>query len=270
MAITNDKGLLRIGRGKFFAKRLDDSVGLDQGEGFAFAHQVTSIVYTPNEDKLEENDATSAVGGTLASITVGRKPTIKITDKSFLSDFLAFALMGSKNILTQAATAVTTEVHANVKQGTYVFTDKIGPVTSLVVTPAGGGTAFVLDTDYSVEDLTGFAPAIYIIPGGGIADGDGLNFAYTPTAYTSVEQVAGATKSEINVALKFIGSASYGPRYNFEVWKASVNIDAALEFIQSQTEFGSFDLTFTLLDDSSNHPDVPFIDLRRVDNAATA
>jgi hypothetical protein len=266
MAITNDKSLLRIGRGKFFAKRIDDGA-TPSGEGFVFAHQVNSIVYTPNEEKLEEIDATTGVGGTLASITVSRKPTIKITDKSFLTDFLAFALMGTKSVLTQAADAITAEVHTNVKQGTYVPFDKMGPVTAVTVEPSGGGTAFALDDDYTIEMADDMYPMLYIVPGGGIADAVDIQINYTPTQYSSVEQVAGATKSEIVVALRYIGANSYGPRYNFDVWKASVNIDAALEFIQSANEFGSFDLTFTLLDDSANHSTTPFIDLRRVDNA---
>lgn len=266
MAIANDKSHLRIGRGTFFAKKID-STGL-AGQGFEFAHQVTSLVYTPNETKLEENDATTGAGGVLASITVSRKPTIKISSKSFLSRFIEFALMGTKSILTQAATAVVAEAHANVKQGAYVALNKMGPVTGVVVKNTGGVTTYALTTDYTIEYADGLYPMIYIVPGGTITDGSGLEIGYTPTAYSSVEQVAGGTQSEIVVALRFVNAADgYGAQYSFDVWKASVNIDAALEFIQSGTEFGSYDVTFTLLDDSANHPTAPFIDLRRVDTA---
>lgn len=267
MAITNDKDLLRIGRGKLFIKRIDDSTGLDQGEGFVFGHQVTSVAYTPNEEKLEEQDATSAVGGVLAEITVARKPTIKCTFKAFDADLLATALMGELATYTQAATPVAAEAKLNVKQGTYVSLEKMGPVTAVGIEPLGGGTPYTVTDDYVIED--GKYPMIYIVPDGAITTGSDIEIDYTPTAYTLVQQIKGATKSEIECALRFISSSSHGPTYNFDAWKCSVNIDAVLEFIQSATEFGSFDVTFTLLDDSANHATTPYIDLRRMDNTTT-
>lgn len=266
MAILNDKASLFIGRGQLFIKRAD-ATGL-AGSSFDFAEQVTKVDYQANETKLEERDATSADNAILASITIERKPTITCTFKSHLARHLAFALMGDLNTATQAATPVTAEQHLNVKKGGLVKLNKLGPVTALTVQPAGGGTPFVLDTDYSIESAALDEYVwIKILTAGAIADGDGIELGYTPPAMTAIEQVRGGVESEIEVALAFVGKPAYGPRYNFQVWRADVQTDAVVGFVKQETAFGEFDITFTLLGDAANHPNEPFILLERMDTA---
>jgi hypothetical protein len=262
----NKKADLRIGRGEFFIKAVDETG--TAGEGFIFAGQVTSAQYQGNEQRIEETDMTSGAGTLLANDVVSRKPTLKLTMKSFDARQFFLNFSGTLAKYTQAATPVVAESHANVKTGTYVSLNKMGPIASVVVKSEGGATTFDLDDDYTIDDAAGTMPMIYIVPGGAIEDGDTIEIDYTPTAYTAVDQIKGATKSDVTVAVRYRGAVdSKGPVYDFDVWKATVNPDGVTEFLQNANEYGSYDLTFTLLEDKTNHADCPVIDIRRVDNA---
>ncbi|HXU05089.1 MAG TPA: hypothetical protein VN903_29210 [Polyangia bacterium] len=267
MAIVNDGKKRRIGRGKLFIRVYDGSDDGDQGSGFAFQHQITSALYTPNINQIEETDCTSGVGGTLEAVVTSQKPTLKLTSENWEAQAIANALMGKRTVGTQAATPVVAEPHANVLEDGIVVLNKRGPATSIVVKNEGGTVTYVIDDDYTVED-NGFYVLIKIVAGGAITTGDTIEVGYTPTAYTAIEEVSPGSETSITAELMFVGTEAYGPNYNFRVWKASIKVDGDREFIQAGDEFGKYDITFTLIDDSANHVGFPFMLLERVDNAA--
>jgi alpha-galactosidase len=62
------------------------------------------------------------------------------------------------------------------------------------------------------------------------------------------------------------GDPGYGPAYTLEVWKASVATEAVIGLINATTEFGSFDLKFTMLADETNHPGNEFFQMLYTDS----
>ncbi len=62
--------------------------------------------------------------------------------------------------------------------------------------------------------------------------------------------------------LRFIGDPARGPKYECEIWRASVRADGAIGFISD--EYSSFTLTGDIESDAVNHPDEPHYRLIRI------
>lgn len=263
MALQANGDLLINGTGKVFIQRLEAA---GTAQGLKFLGQCTKLEASMNDEKLIEYSAVEASRAPIKEIVQRRTPQIGLTFKEFDRANFALAAMGSELSYTQAGTAVTNEVHADVKQGTYIKLAKRGPITAVTVEPSGGGTAYTLGTDYVIEDDT--VPLIYIVPGGGIADASDIQVDYTPTAIVSgLDQVAAGTKSVIECALLYVPDLEApGPAWQVEVWKASITPEAAIGLIQAAAEFAAVDLRMTVLSDKTNHPTAPYWLATKIDS----
>jgi len=115
---------------------------------------------------------------------------------------LALFFFGDISTETIVAAAGTTESILALEQGrsynigytpaTPVGAIGIDPVT-FDVQPAGGGTAFVVDTDYTVDADDGY---ITIVEGGGIANGTGIDITYDLLGSTRERVISGNTAVE--------------------------------------------------------------------------
>lgn len=247
-----DGGWMLRGLGAVLFKR----ARADGNEGFHFLGQCTKLELSLNDEKLIENSAVQKETPPIIEIVTKRTPKAALTLKETHPHNIALALMGLEDTATQAATAVTDEVHNNVKAGTFVKLDKMGPVTAVTVEPAGGGTAFDAGDDYVVYD--GEIAMIYIVPGGGIDDGDDIQVDYTPTAYTAAPIIPIGTKTLITGELLYVPDPSIGPKYVANIWRCSVSSEAVLPLIQSEAALAQYDLSFTVLSDTTNHPNSPY------------
>jgi hypothetical protein len=247
--------LLINGTGAVFIRRIEAA---GTAQGLKFIGQATKLELQMNDEKLIEYSAVEASRAPIKEIVQRRTPTASITMKEFDKHNFALAAMGEEASYTQAGTAITNEVHNDVRQGTYVKLDKRGPISVVTVEPAGGGTAYVVTTDYVITDDE--TPLIYIVPGGGIADGADIQVDYTPTAIvTALDRVYGATKNVIECEILFVPDVEApGPAWQIEIWKASLTPESAISVIQQASEFASCDLRFTMLSDKSNHPSAPY------------
>ncbi len=64
--------------------------------------------------------------------------------------------------------------------------------------------------------------------------------------------VRGMNQTSIKGYLRFIGDPARGPKYECEIWRASIRADGAIGFISD--EYASFTLTGDIESDASNHP----------------
>lgn len=149
-----------LGVGKMY---LED---IDEPKGLIFIGNVSSLTYEATPQEIEEQDYTSPGGGLDASVQRISSLNINYNARHFKMDNMARALYGSASDV--AAGTVTGEEH-KAYPGALLLLRNPG-ATSVVVTPAAGSTALVLDTDYSL-DPAGFP----VITEGGAVPAAGLD-----------------------------------------------------------------------------------------------
>jgi hypothetical protein len=219
-------------------------------EGFRNLGSCPLFVLNTTTDEEDVLDWTQA--STPPLITLIKKVVPEFSIELYESNVrnLALMFMGTVSQFTQAATAITNEVHNDVVQGTLVRLDKYGPVTTVTVEPAGGGTALTPGTDYTIEEV-GKVSFIYIVPGGGIADGADIQVDYTPTAIASpgLYRIAGAAQPIIEGELMAIGQPANGGTGEVRVWRAQVRPDGDKNFISENAD--KFKLKLKVLTDST-------------------
>lgn len=125
-------------------------------------------------------------------------------------------------------------------------------IYAIAVTPASG--AYTLGTDYKVPTIEARGGVVTFPTTSSIPDDSDIHVSYTVPAGT-FPKVSGATVGNIQGELLFLGDPSYGPCYNGEFWHISLTPNGEIGMISD--DFATFDLEFTCLDDSENHPDDP-------------
>ena len=263
MAIQANGDLLLIGRGKVFFKRTEAA---GTARGLKFVGDCPKLEIAMQQEVAVARSSVEAAGPVIKQVVVSNEPQIRMALRELDKDNLANLLGGTFSSYTQAATGITNEPYPDVRQGTYIKLAKRGPISAVTVEPLGGGTAFTVTTDYVIEDAS--IPLIYIVPGGGIADGADIQVDYTPTAITGagLETVRGATTPVIEGSLLYVPDNASGPKWQLEVWKLSLKSEAILAMIHppGTTEFAEAELVGTVLSDATAHPSEPYFLLTRL------
>lgn len=238
-----------LGKGKVYFDRLDSS-GDSTGE--RFLGNCTTFELSTSDELRDMYSSAEQSSPLLKSVNVRRTQEFNITLNEFTQENMALALMGDVSALAQGASSVTDEVKTYVSQGVYYQTTYRN-ISAVVVEPSGGGAAWVLNTDYTVDATTG---RIYVIVGGGIvAD---FQVDYTYGADTSVT-VRSGVDNLIEGFIRFIGDPAAGPVWECEIWKVSISPEGAVGFISD--DYAEFTLKGKVLADSTNHADEPYFRL---------
>lgn len=242
---------LYLGRGAFYFDRF--LAGTTTPTGERHVGNVSKIELVTTDDVKEAYQNMTSSAGLYATVNARRKVELKVTGDEYSLENIALILMGDTGKLAQTGSSVTDEtVTASAKQGRYYATDyrKISAVT--VKGGVSGATAKVLNTDYTVDAVSG---RIYVVPGGGIADGDIIKVSYT-YATISLDVVKAGTQSKIAGYVRFVGDPAAGPTYELECWNAQFNPDGPLALIQD--DYGNWSLSARLVADLTNHSDAPW------------
>lgn len=125
-------------------------------------------------------------------------------------------------------------------------------IYQIQVTPASG--AYMAGSDYRTNSITLRSGMIDIPETSTIPDKSQVKISYSVPAGV-FPKVSGATVSIIEGELLFLGDPSYGPCYNAEFWHVSITPNGDIGLLSD--DFATFELNFTCLDDSINHPDDP-------------
>lgn len=243
-----NKADLLLGKGKVYLDRFDSS-GNKTGE--RFLGEVEAFELTPNDERIKKYSHATAAAPLIADALVRRTYTLKMTVGEFSKENFALALMGDVSALAQGSGSVSAEAVAGVLQG-YYYKLAYRQVSAVVVNGTGGTPTYVAGTDYEVDAVTG---RIYIIPGGSITDAIDLEVDYDYAADTS-ETVRGGTSSTIEGLVRFIGDPSQGPKWEVEVWKASISPTGTIALIGD--DFANAEISAEVEDDSENHASEPF------------
>lgn len=238
-----------LGSGKVYIDRYDTTTDAATGNE-RFLGNCSAFEITPSVEEIEKKSSTSAARERLRSDVTGTQLDIAITLDEYTVENVALALFGTEGTYAQTGAAITNEVHDNVKQGSYVRLAKRG-ISLVTVEPSGGGTAYVVTTDYEVDAVEG---RIYIVPGGGIADDADIQVDYTYETQ-SKDSVLGGTVSQIKALIRYVSNNPDSPEMTVFVWRVSIHGSGAVGFLSDN--YASFQLTGKVESDATLHPTCP-------------
>lgn len=244
---------LLLGRGKVYLDRFD-SGGNRTGE--RFIGNVDDFNVTFNPTKVTKRSSSEAAAGILKEVVTQLDVEFSMSCNEHTTENLALFMMGDEATFSQSSGGpVTDEAINGVQQGRYYQVGGASPkrsITTVVVTDDVPNPAFTLGTDYTVDAARG---RIYIVVGGGIADGTNLLVDYSHDAISALKQVDIGKSTVIEAFLRWVGDPAEGPTDELEIWKVSITPDGALAL--HGEDFGAFVLKGLVIDDSANHPSTP-------------
>jgi hypothetical protein len=243
-----------LGRGKVYFDRFD-AAGNKAGE--LFLGNCPTFEITPSPEEIKKYSSADKAADLIASDVLRTSLALRIVGDEFSKDNLAMALFGDTSTLAQTGASVTNEAISGVLQGRYYALSK-RQVSAVTVSGMGGTPTYVLNTDYKVDAVTG---RIYIVEGGGIADDADIEVDFT-YATVSLPTVRGMNQTSVKGFLRFIGDPARGPKYECQIWRASIRADGAIGFISD--EYSSFTLSGDIESDAVNHVNEPHYRLIRL------
>ena len=219
---------LTLGKGELHFAKFTDNLTRIPG-GLRFLGNCPEFNMTVETESLDHYSSTGGIRVKDDSVTLEINTTGTISCDDADPKNVALFFLGSEATVTEAGTTGLTDTFEGVEQGLgYQLGESATrpsgarKVTSVVVEPMGGGTAFVLDTDYTLDADLGL---VTIIEGGGIADAADIDVNYDIAASSRNQVITGT--SQIEGALRFISYNPKGPRvdYFFPWVKLSPNGD---------------------------------------------
>lgn len=210
-----------LGRGKLYFDPF--ATGTETKTGERYFGNTPSFGLNIESETLDHYNADEGVKNKDLTVTLQTTYTGNFVTDNISPENIALMFMGSSAVVAQ--TSLTGEVDTiTVKQDRYyqLGEDASNPtgkrnVTVTTVEPAGGGTAFVVATDYTVDDTTG---RLYIVPGGGIADDTALDITYNVAASSRQTIISGA--DQIYGAMRFVAFNPVGDQKDFYMPKVAL------------------------------------------------
>jgi hypothetical protein len=253
MSETVNGNNILLGRGKIYFDRFDAS---GQRTGELFLGNCPTFEITPTSEDIKKYSSADRVADLIASDVLRTTLALRIVGDEFSKENLAMVLFGDNGTLDQTGATVTAEAISGVLQGRY-YALANRQVSAVTVTGPSGTPTYDVGDDYTVDATSG---RIYIVEGGAIADASSIEVDYT-YASISLPTVRGMNQTSVKGYLRFIGDPARGPKYECEIWRASIRADGAIGFISD--EYASFTLTGDIESDAINHPSEPHYRLIR-------
>lgn len=251
---------LSVGKGEIWFDKLDSN-GDPTGEmhlgnmpNFTITPEIEDLPHYSSMESVKKKDKVAAVSTGFTMKGTFEEPNTDNLNLAFYGDGVTAESQSSGSVADASYTA---------RSDRYIkFTHR--KVSNVVVTNVGGGTTYVVTTDYTVDEETG---RLFCLSTGDISDGQLLevDYDYTEAAY---EKVQGGTDTVIEGLLRFKGTGSYGPKYEVVAWKVRVSSGGDIPFISE--EWLNYELSFEVLDDSVNHAASPYFDIINLDEDALA
>lgn len=174
----------------------------DEGVSTGLELKGNCTEFTPKPDSERKEQIASGrdnYGQVLASVTLPKPMTAKVTFNQLDAALFAAAFFGVNTALTQAATPVVDQVVVAVHDkwielGKYM-------IGSVSVKHTSGTPTYVLDEDYRLNTRLGM---VEILSTGDILDAASLKISYTP-AVVNGTSMAAMTKSNVRVRIKLDG-----------------------------------------------------------------
>lgn len=204
-------GIYTLGRGKLYFDRFTNNIDKIR-TGERYLGNTPEINFNTEAELLEHFDADGGIRVKDDQVTLEITRTLTFTCDNIDDDNLAIFFLGEKSTFTQAASAGGTYEIADAQQGLYyqIGQTAANPMgqrgVSLVSVADAVPTTYDLTDDYTVDLDLG---RIYIVPGGGIADGTDLIVTFTCSA-TERARVLTADSVTVDGALRYIAANPKG------------------------------------------------------------
>lgn len=206
-------------------------------------------------ETLDHFSAEAALKTKDHSEVVGIERTIKFTcDNVSLENLARWALADIADVSQSADTDIEETIN-DVQQGTYIqlgasssFPTGCRDISNLVVEV--GAVAKTLTTDYLVNAALG---RVYIVPGGGIADGDDVTFTYDIGAKTWTEAKA-SNNANLSGALRYIADNPVGTNRDWYFPAVELNPEGDLVLKETEPKYAQMSFTVVVLDPSATNP----------------
>jgi hypothetical protein len=212
---------LIIPAGKIFFDPKDPTTGLLTGE--RYIGDTPGCTMQVESKQLEVWTSDDELSELAANISISVKRNFKFKALDITDENLALYVVADIATVAQTGAPVVDESIPNVLQGRYyqagISANKTGRRGLSLNTIKVGAATKTVNTDYTIDDALG---RLYIVPGGGIADGDDVLWSYT-YATNSREQLASTGKNQVQFgALRFIANNTKGKNRDFYLPEVSL------------------------------------------------
>lgn len=195
---------------------------LDLPKGLIPVGNCNSLTYEATPQEIEEQDYTTPGGGLDASVQRITAVNVNYNARHFKAANMARALYGDH--AANVAGTVTAEEHTGYP-GAMILLAHPG-ATNIVVTPAAGGAALVLDTDYAITA----AGNVLFIEGGAATDaGLDVEVDYSYPAHVTIQALVKSGK-RFRMVFEGLNEARSGKPVVIEVFRVN-HSPASLGFI---------------------------------------
>lgn len=237
-----------LGRGEIHFGKFKDGTQIAVGE--RYLGNTPEVAFTIETENLDHFSSDRGVREKDESVPLQTTRTGTMTCDNIDPANLAYFFFGDDDLLAITGATITDEVinpngdgvlegqwyqlgvSTPLPQGQNNLTIHTGPSTKVIVKDFSGAPTHVEGTDYKVDLASG---RIYIIPGGGIDDGDSLKVTYKTTTQSKGRVLSGSTP--IEGSLRFLARNPVGKQYDYYMpWvKITPNGDFALKGDDWQT-----------------------------------
>lgn len=205
--------------------------------GLELKGNCTQFIPKPDSDRKEQTaNGRSNWGQVLASVTLPKPMTAKITFNQLDAQLFAAAFFGTNTTLTQAAGNITPAVSVTVIEDKWVDTG-VMMLNVPVFKDATDTTTYTENTDYVLNKRLGM---IKVLSTGAINTGDVLHMTGTMSAINGTSMAA-MTKSNVRIRIKLDGQ-NFADGRNFITDIYQMRLAPTTEFSLVNNEF--VDVTF--------------------------
>lgn len=197
----------------------------------------TEFTPKPDSERKEQTaNGRNNYGQVLASVTLPKPMTAKITFNQLKQSLFAAAFFGTNSAFTQAAGILTDEPVTTIEDR-WVEVGKL-KLSSVVVENTGGTVTYVMGTDYELNANLGMIKAI---AGGAITPGQVVNVSGTHAAINGTQMKA-MTKSNVRIRVKLDGqNFADGREFISDIYQMRLNPTSEFSFVGNDFVNVSFD-----------------------------
>lgn len=255
MLESPNAGNFLLGNGEIYFAEVDAD-GVNQGE--RHVGNCTQFAISTDANFLDKYSRMSSNRGLLKRRATRKTVTVAITGDEMTSANLAVLLLGDDVEFTQAGGTITDEALTPTAWSFglwYPLANRQLSSVTVESDPGGGFVALTEGDDYELDLVLG---RIKLLSTGAAGEGDPVQVSYTAAAIASKRSVRGANQTAIERFVRFVGDPSEGPTWDAELWRVNFAPNGELALIQDGEDYGAWQLTGTLIEDTTNHPNEPF------------
>jgi len=249
----------KLGKGALFLDFFDPTTGLPTG--LQMAGNCSAVAISADTQKADLYSGTEQSSPLIASAVTRVAYNLTATLTEYQMRNLASFLLGEEASRSQTMAASQNLNVMNVVPGRFY---DVGYRNITAVSVVRGSDTLTLGSDYTLDAGHGM---IGIKAGGphSVVTGDDIVVTYSRPAVT-LQQIRIAKVASPEAKLLFLSddanAAGAAAKDRLEIWRVNVAPEGELNLVSD--DYGTYQLTFAVVDDSANHATDPFGRLERI------